>query len=84
MFHSAENPIPNLKTLLTVLAILISWPFSPSLYFDEAIAYLDIQYMNKILPHASQMYKISREREKNLIPFTVKTLSRFKWLKKRL
>ena len=29
------------------------------------------------------MYKISRKREKNLLPFTVKTL-RLKWLKERL
>ena len=30
------------------------------------------------------MYKISREREKNLLPFTVKTLLCLKWLKERL
>ena len=47
--HSAEkcptmpkNPITNLITLLTLLAVFISGHFSLSLYFDEAIAYLDI------------------------------------------
>ena len=30
------------------------------------------------------MYKISRKREKNLLPFTVTTLLRLKWLKERL
>ena len=37
-----ENPISNLITLLTLLAVFISWHFSLSLYFDGAIAYLDI------------------------------------------
>ena len=37
-----ENPIPNLITMLTLLAVFISWHFSLSLYFNGAIAYLDI------------------------------------------
>ena len=37
-----KNPITNLITLLTLLAVFISCHFSLSLYFYGAIAYLDI------------------------------------------